>query len=123
MAAARLNLMIEQGATWAHRFVVHQPAPVNTPLANLLPMDLAGYSARMQVRTHFGGTVLLELTTDNGRITIDDADGTIDLLLSATDTADLDFDTGVYDLEIQNSDGFVSRLVQGNITLSREVTA
>ena len=42
-------------------------------------------------------------------------------LLSATDTSNLTFDTAVYDIEIEKG-GLVTRLLQGKIKLSKEVT-
>ena len=41
---------------------------------------------------------------------------------SATQSAALDFNSAVYDLEIVSPAGVVTRLVQGTVTLSREVT-
>lgn len=86
-------------------------------------MDLTGYVARMQIRkTIESPHILLELTTENTRITITPLTGRLDLVIGATDTAGLDFTTAVYDLEMESLAGEVTRLVRGSVTLIAEVT-
>lgn len=123
MSADTLDLTIDQGSTWTHAFIVNQPAPIGTPVESLVPADLTGYTARMQVRKHVESPlVLLELTTSNGRITITPLTGRIDLVVASTTTAGLNFTTAVYDIEIVSSGGIVTRLARGKITLIPEVT-
>src|SRR5574337_914853 len=86
------------------------------------PVDLSGYTARMQVRASVAATdVLLELTTDNGGITLG-SDGTVTLQASAITTAALAWTRGMYDLELMDSAGVVTRLAAGSVAVSREVT-
>lgn len=85
------------------------------------PVDLAGATARMQVRAGLGGAVLLELTTENDGLAIT-GPGTLTRTLSATATAALTWTDGVYDLEVEYADGTVQRYLQGAVTVSREVT-
>ena len=125
MPAAKKNLTIEQGATWRDTYTLLQPAPVGTPIADMLPINLAGYTARMQIRPDpASATVLVELTPANGRITITPASGTLALHISATDTAALTFTDvpAVYDLELIEPSGDVIRRLRGTVTLSPEVT-
>ncbi len=87
------------------------------------PVDLTGFTARMQIRESLESTTTLEeLTTENGGITLGGTAGTVALLISATDTAALDFSTAVYDLELISGAGIVTRLLYGDITLAEEVT-
>jgi hypothetical protein len=87
-----------------------------------LPVDLTGYTARMQIRAKLEDTtVLLELTTENGRISINNTTKTISLTISATDTAAITWLTGVYSLELVNG-GVVSTLIAGNVSVKKEVT-
>lgn len=87
------------------------------------PIDLTGYTARMQIRSDVDSdTVLVSLTTENGGITLGGTDGTVTLLISATATAALTWDEGVYDLELVSSGGVATRLVSGRIAVSDEVT-
>ena len=118
MPAAKLNLTIEQGATWRHSLSLKAGTGAQAPA-----LDLTGYTARMQLRTELDAPdVLLELTTTNTRITITPLEGRIDLLVSATDTTALEFDRAVYDLEMESAGGEVTRVLTGLVTLSRQVT-
>lgn len=115
MAAGNYDFYIEQGATFYQQIVWKDSAGD--------PIDLTGYTARMQLRKTVKATdVILSLTTENGRITLGGAEGTITLEVDAEDTADLTEFCGVYDLEVEASDGTVTRLLQGQIEVSREVT-
>lgn len=87
------------------------------------PIDLAGYTARMQIRAKLADTTTLkELTTQNGGIVIDNTAKTITITISAADTALFTFSTAVYSLELVSSGGQVSQLVAGTLTLVKEVT-
>lgn len=118
MAAGVHNFVIEQGVTLSMQFAYQTSAGAVIPLTS--------YTARMQARETVSSPVaVIDATTENGQLSINGAGGIVTLSLSATVTAALDFRTAVYDLEIQapiGSGGAVTRMVQGVITLSREVT-
>ena len=87
------------------------------------PVNLTGFTARMQIREKLDSTeVVKELTTENGGIIIEVVNSKISLLISATDTASFTFSSAVYSLELLSSNGEVSPLANGNISLVREVT-
>jgi len=85
--------------------------------------DLTGYTARMQAR-HVVDAVspFINLTTENGGITLGGTQGTVSLLMSAAQTSAITHHAGVYDLELMDADGVVCRLLQGNVLINREVT-
>jgi hypothetical protein len=86
-------------------------------------VNLTNYTARMQARTsHISGTAVLTLTTENGKITLGGAAGTITLNLTATETAAITQQSLAYDLELVSAGGVVTRLVEGQIVLTPEVT-
>jgi len=86
------------------------------------PVDLSGVTARMQIREKLDSdTVILELTTENSRITVDNLEKTIKLYISDTDTEAMDFTSAVYSLELVKT-GDVIPFVTGSIGLVREVT-
>ena len=115
MTAGILNLTVEQGATFS-RVITWRDA-------NEAAINLTGYTARMQARRSIGaGSTFINLTTENGGITLGGAAGTITLTISATDTAALTEQSGHYDLEVVSAGGVVTRLLQGEITVSKEVT-
>lgn len=115
----KLNLTIIQGATW--RYVLQLKAG---PTANAPPLQLGGYSARMQVRSELASPdPLINLTSQpGGGITIGPLTGELALHISDTDTAALNFDQAVYDLELTAPGGDVTRVLQGKVLLSLEVT-
>lgn len=87
------------------------------------PVNLTGFTARMQIRETVESTTILHtMTTENGGITLGGTVGTIALLISATDTAAFTFDSAVYDLEIISAGGVVTEVMSGTVTLGDEVT-
>jgi hypothetical protein len=89
------------------------------------PQPLAGYDARMSIRDRIRGSELLLLTVANGRIAIDDVLKTITLTIGADITAAISWLRAVYDLEMVKtaiSGEVVTRLLEGSISVSREVT-
>jgi hypothetical protein len=105
------NFTIQQGATWTRTL---------TWKIDGVAVNLTGYTARMQLRE--AGTLVIELTTANGRIALGGAAGTITLTITAADTTALNFKTALYDLELVSGGGVVTRLLEGRVFLSREVT-
>lgn len=111
------DLYINQGETLA------LPLTYYSDSAGTVAFNLTGYTARMQGRLKIeSASTLFSLTTENGGITLGGSAGTIVLSMSATDTAALNFISGVYDLEIVSSGGVVTRLLNGSVFLSKEVT-
>lgn len=92
------------------------------------PIDLTGYTARMKLRASVTSTTVIDAFTDTDSrlpdtgIVIDTANYLITLLVDATVTAAYTFQTVVYDLELVSSTGVVSRILEGEIKLSKEVT-
>jgi hypothetical protein len=86
------------------------------------PVDLAGVTARMQIREKLDSAEpILELTTANSGIVVDNTNKTISLFISDTVTADLDFTSAVYSVELIKA-GDVIPFITGNISLVKEVT-
>jgi hypothetical protein len=87
------------------------------------PVNLTGYTARMQLRTKVDSTdTLAEYTTENGKLVINTTDCTISFNVSATETAGYTFTTAVYNLELVSAGGIITPLAEGTITLVKEVT-
>jgi hypothetical protein len=86
------------------------------------PVNLANYSARMQIReTVDSPTVIYEATSQSGQIVLDNTSKTITITLLANATSQFNFTTAVYSLELFNGNNVVPFLV-GNLTLVPEVT-
>jgi hypothetical protein len=125
MSAGKYNFTIEQGATYT--------VEIQYKDSNNDPIDLTGYSGRMQIRPAIGSTTTYlclssSLQSDGTGLNFSGsaginppASGTIGIYISAATSSALTFNEGVYDLEIA-SGSFVARLLQGNVQLSKEVT-
>ena len=92
-------------------------------LAYNTPVNLSGYTARMQLRTKIDDTTTLdEYTTINGKIQIDTVNYAITILVDAVTTAAYSFSSALYSLELVSGTGVVTQLATGTITLVKEVT-
>ena len=111
MSAARYNLVIDQGSDFAINFTVKD---------NGSAKDLTGYSARAQMRTSKNATTVAATFT----CTIPDpSSGTVVMTLPNATSSAMAAGTYVYDLEIFTSgDATVTRLIQGSVDLTQEVT-
>lgn len=86
------------------------------------PVELTGYTARMSVKDKIGGTELLSLTTENGRITVSNTLKTITLELAEADVSAITWKRGVFDLELESPTGKVTTLLYGSVAVTKEVT-
>ena len=114
--AVSYNTVIDQGATWYLTVTYQNP--------NGTPINITNYTAALQLRSlPSDPTAVLSLTTGAG-ITITGATGTVAITASATQTRAIDEGNYYYDLEISSpaSPSVVTRLVQGQVVVSAEVT-
>ena len=131
MAAGKYNFVIEQGATTD--FEVQYTDSSNNPV------DLTGYTGRMQIRSTYAqdsGTLFLTLSSSlasdgtglnfsgsNG--STPPTSGSIGIFISATSSSALTFNEALYDLEIYSGSTaypYTTRLLGGKVKLSKEVT-
>lgn len=113
--AAYYDILIEQGATFLKTFIWKDSEEE--------PVDITGYTARMQIRRKKSSTSAeYSATTENGGITLGDTAGTVVVTIPATDTAEFEFTKGVYDIELVDPQGGVTRLIEGGVEVSKEVT-
>jgi hypothetical protein len=91
--------------------------------SELIPLDLLGCSLRMQIRkTVEDSTVLVELSSSNGKIIIVDAAlGIFKLSLTGNET--LNLKSGVYDIELTFVDStIVPKVLSGEFIADLTVT-
>lgn len=86
------------------------------------PKDLAGYTARMKIKSRPGGTEYVSLVSPVG-IVLDNAAKTITVTITAAATALLTFKNAVYDLELESAGGVVTEIASGAVELVKEITA
>jgi len=92
---------------------------------NGTPIDLAGCTARMQVRNTYGAaSAILNLLSTGATpaITMDASVGKLTIVIPATTTATLTEGPKVYDLEVVMANTEVVRLMEGQFIVSPEVT-
>ena len=124
MAAGIYNFTIEQGATFTRIFKYKQAdgTPINLDEASEIRMHIRKKIDDTSFIT--GGSFSYTPTSNNG-FSIGSGSGTvtneITLLIPAVSTSAYSFNTAVYDIEIDNQ-GTTTRLLQGKIKLSKEVT-
>lgn len=123
MAAGSLDILVEQGATFAMRLVLSDS--VGSPL------DLTGWTFRGQIRsTYDAGTILASFSfvvpnqiTDPGAVDCSMADSVTETIPVTASTNYKKKDTFYpYDIEGEDTSGNVYRVVQGTATVSPEVT-
>lgn len=86
------------------------------------PNSLIGVTAKMQIKQKVDSTTFYdELTTENGKIVVDNTAKTITILIDYTTTAAYTFNTAVYSLEL-TVNGEVISLLYGDVTLVKEIT-
>jgi hypothetical protein len=118
MPAAKHDVEIEQGSVFTLDLIYKDGDGV--------PIDLTGYRARMQMRQKFASPdpPLLDLTTENGAITLGGATGEIHVEAISELTAAIKVKRGVYDLELipPSGEDYAFRLIAGEVIVSPEVT-
>lgn len=121
----RYNMTMNQGSTFGFIVTVND--------ANGNTKNLVNSSASMQIRSSYDAPTPTEtLSTANGEITIDGANGNVIVSLSATRTANIYVDVSgsgnppktkyVYDLELTDYANNVSKLLYGDLVVYAEVT-
>jgi predicted SpoU family rRNA methylase len=107
--ALRFNLVIDQGSDFEVTFPV---------LKDGQPQDLAGWSARSQVRHLVTDAVVLHDFADELSLVESD----VQLAVPAEVSTAWAWRLAVYDIEIVDPTGDVTRLVEGQVIVRPEVT-
>ena len=114
MAIIEYDISTEQGSSLS-RVVTYSDADSS-------PINLTGYTARMQVRPRASsGYAYLTLTSPSGGLTLGGTTGTITILVDGSVTSAIPAGDYVYDLEVVNG-AYVDKVMGGDFTLSAEVT-
>lgn len=108
MASTKANLVIDQGATFSNTIAVKD--------SNGDVMDLTNYTGAAQMRRHYSST-----NSTSFVVTVANS-GTVTLSLSANATANIPYGRYVYDCEITSNAAIVTRVQEGIVTVTPEVT-
>ena len=111
MSAGTYNLVIDQGSDFALDLVIKQGGTA---------LNLSNYSGRAQLRTSVDASSVsatFSVTVTNA------ANGALKMQLPAATSSGISAGQYVYDLEIFTAnDSIVKRIIQGDVTLTPEVT-
>ncbi len=126
MVAGKYSFIIEQGATTDFEIIWKDAEGSRS--------DLTGYHARMQIRSDYGANSTLyaslssSLKADGTGLNLSGSlgnnplsSGSIGIFISAASSSAFNFNEAKYDLEVV-SGSYVTRLLEGRIKLSKEVT-
>ena len=115
-----LDLTIYQGVDYEETLLWE----TDTPFA---PVNLTGYTARLQIRARRGSPDALITLTNGGGLTLGGAAGTVVVALTAEQTETLTPQANgqkhAWDLRLVSPTGKRQRPVEGDITISPRVTA
>ena len=115
MTPGRYNIKVYQGST----FSLAPQWKIDGEYVNV-----TGYSANMVVRNSpTSSTSIITLSSNNGRIVIGTTNGKFTLNITAGDTTALAAGQYVYDLEVTDTAGIVTRLLEGGFTVYEGVTS
>lgn len=113
--ASTYNILVDQGSTYT--------LAVTYKDSSGTAINLTGYTAAMQLRENYdSATAVLSLSSPSSGIVITGASGLVTITMSAIQTAALSADTFLYDLEIASPASVKTRLIQGVVVVSAEVT-
>lgn len=121
MASDTYDLTIDQGADWFWTI----RWKVGSTQRSAIPKNISGFQARMQIRrTHTtANPPMLSLTSNaNGGITINGEDGTFSVRITAQQASALQPGKSVYDFEVVGTDGVITKISRGIVTVIPEVT-
>lgn len=118
MPAAKADLYIEQGSTYAFELQWRNKQ-------TLAPYDITGCEVRMQIRKSQQSELIVDASTTNGKITIvNGLEGRIGVKLKSADTSLLAVKEAMYDIEVvfPNADEDTYRILEGKVDISPNIT-
>lgn len=106
--AAKVNILMDQGATFTTSYTITDNDDQ--------PIDFSTYTANSQMRKTYTSSNSYAFSVDLF------ANGQINLSMTANSTASIVAGRYVYDVEVQDLNGKVSRLIEGIVTVTPNVT-
>jgi len=105
----KVNLVIDQGSTFS--------TTINLTDDDGDLVNLTGYSGAGQIRKHYTSSTATSITVGLGG-----SNGTVTLGLSANASANIVAGRYVYDVEVTSPSGDVTRIFEGIVTVTPQVT-
>jgi hypothetical protein len=106
--AAKVNIVLDQGTTFNTSFLFSNDDDN--------PIDFSSYTANSQIRKSYTSSTAYTFTVGLGN------NGIITLSMNAATSSTITAGRYLYDLEVQDVNGVRSRLVEGIVTVTPEIT-
>jgi len=107
--ATKANITVDQGTTFS--------TTINLTDDDDVAIDLTGYTGRSKMKKHYTSSNSHSFTVSLGGNT-----GVLTLSLTASQTSNIVPGRYVYDVELVDTSNVVSRIVEGIVTVTPEVT-
>lgn len=114
MAALEYDMTINQGETWSIAF------PVLDGAGDPLPVD--GWHVRAQIRLYKNSATPAFEWNNTSLLNAVVAGTSVQLRLTPADTALWKFEHALYDVELTDPQGGVTRIAEGRVLLKAEIT-
>lgn len=106
--AAKVNIVIDQGTTFNTTYTIHDAVDE--------PINFTGYTANSQIRKFYTSSNSYPFTVAMT------SDGQVSLSMTANQTGNIAAGRYVYDVEVESGSGVRSRIVEGIVTITPQVT-
>lgn len=106
--AAKVNIVIDQGTTFNTTYTINDAADE--------PIDFTGYTANSQMRKSYSSSNSFAFSVAMN------SNGQVALSMSANTTGSITAGRYVYDVEVEDLSGVRSRIVEGIVTVTPQVT-
>ena len=106
--ATKVNLVVDQGTTFVSQITFNNEAGTT--------INFSTYTGAAQIRKHYSSSNSTSFSVSLS------ANGVITLQLTANQTGNLVAGRYVYDLEVTDSSNLISRLIEGIVTVTPNVT-
>lgn len=107
--AIKANLVIDQGTDYE--------TVINVTDENGNIVNLSGYTGTAQMRRHYSSSAQTSFV-----VTVYDQSGAVKLAMNSATTNTVSAGRYVYDCELRSSSNIVSRLIEGIVTVTPQVT-
>lgn len=107
--AIKANILVDQGTTFSTTITVTDDEGT--------PLTLTNYTGAAQMRKHYTSSNATSFS-----VSVNNSTGEITLALTANQTSNLVAGRYVYDVELTDANSAVSRIVEGIVTVTPQVT-
>jgi len=107
--AVKANIIIDQGTDFT--------TTLNITDTDGNPVDLTGYTGAAQIRKHYSSSIAFDFEVATGNTS-----GEVVLSMNSSVSNTIPYGRFVYDCELTDAGGNISRIVEGMVTISPQVT-